>query len=191
VADAALRDSLVASLTTDLAIPRDAVRSAMKVPKPEAGRADESVPDRGVETIKLSEGLSMLCRLALTSPEVREWLRGQTPAVDFEPGGALLDAVARVEGDVPESRIMALAAADLGEGAERTLSAMESRLALDAPLERARQIWAGLVVQKLRERMEGLKNSLGKPNLTSEERAKIQKQILDLKIRVADVFRPA
>jgi hypothetical protein len=39
--------------------------------------------------------------------------------------------------------------------------------------------------------MEGLKNSLGKPNLTSEERAKIQKQILDLKIRVADVFRPA
>lgn len=191
VADVALRDSIVASLTTDLAIPRDAVRSAMKAPKPETGGGDETAPARVVETIKLSQGLSMLCRLALTSPEVREWLRGQTPAVDFEPGGALLDAVARVEGEVSESRIMALAAAELGEGAERTLSALESRLPLDEPLERARQIWAGLVVQKLRERMEGLKNSLGKPDLASEERAKIQKQILDLKIRVADIFRPA
>jgi hypothetical protein len=38
--------------------------------------------------------------------------------------------------------------------------------------------------------MEGLKSQLIDPSVSVTEREKIQKQILDLKIRVADVQRP-
>jgi hypothetical protein len=58
------------------------------------------------------------------------------------------------------------------------------------PLPRAMETWAGLEAQKLLQEVEGLKNRLAQPGLSAEERMKMQKVILDLKIRVADVSRP-
>ena len=190
VSDAALRDSLVASLTTDLAIPRDAIRAAMKAPSVESSESEPAEALRAVESIPLSQGMAILVRLALADETVREWLREQPPATEIESGGRLLDAIVNVGPKDSERAVVQAVVADLGESAERTLSAMNVRYALDEPLPRAQQIWNGLLGQKLRDRMEGLKNSLGNPALTAEQRGKIQKQILDLKIRVADVLRP-
>jgi hypothetical protein len=144
-----------------------------------------------LESIPLSQGLAMLCRLALIDGTVRTWLLEQPPAAEIEPGGHLLDAIAKVDEAESEGGVLHAVVSELGEVAERTLSALETRHSLVEPLSRAQQIWTGLLVQRLKEKMEGLKNSLGQAGLTAEDRSKIQKQILDLKIKVADVFRPS
>jgi len=191
VSDAAMRDSLVVTLTTDLAIPRESIRLAMKAPAPDPGEVRRSEPVPRMESIPLSQGLAMLCRLALIDGAVRTWLVTQPPAAEIEPGGRLLDSIVRVPSEESESGVLTSVVSEIGEAAERTLSALDTRHPLDEPLSRAQQIWTGLLVQRLKEKMEGLKNSLGQAGISSEDRSKIQKQILDLKIRVADVFRPS
>lgn len=190
VSDAALRDSLVASLTTDLAIPRDAIRAAMKAPSVETHDSEPAETRPAIDPIPLSQGMGILVRLALADEAVREWLQDQPPAAEIESGGRLLDAIVNVGPKDSERAVIQAVVGELGESAERTLSALDVRYALDEPLPRAQQIWNGLLGQKLRDRMEGLKNSLGNSALSAEQRGKIQKQILDLKIRVADVLRP-
>jgi len=141
-----------------------------------------------VELIPLSAGMRMLCHMALSSEEVREWLRAQEPAAELEPGGALLDKLSLAPFADGESAAGFLASLNAAE--ERTLSAFDLRHPLPEPLPRAKQTWTGLLAQKLALQIEGLKNRLGRPGLENDERIKIQKLILDLKIRVADVHRP-
>jgi len=187
VQDAALRESLLGRLASRLALPHPAIRAAMKAPPPTADHEGE--PDvTPVAQIPLSAGMRMLCHLALGSEEVREWLRAQEPAADLEPGGALLDKLSLAPFSDRESSAGFLASLTAAE--ERTLSACDLRHPLPDPLPRARQTWTGLLAQKLAQQIEGLKSRLAQPGLGNDERLKIQKLILDLKIRVADVHRP-
>ena len=187
VQDAALRESLLGRLASRLALPHPAIRAAMKAPPPAADHDEETI-EAPVELISLSAGMRMLCHMALGSEEVREWLRAQEPAAELEPGGALLDKLSLAafsDGESPAGFLASLSAAE-----ERTLSAFDLRHPLPDPLPRAQQTWTGLLAQKLALQIDGLKSRLGRPGLENEDRVKIQKLILDLKIRVADVHRP-
>jgi hypothetical protein len=161
----------------------------MKAPSQDTGNEGGVVPlDEPVQKITLSAGMHMLCQIALASSEVREWLRAQAPAASFEPGGALVDKLTQAEfdgGTLPSSLLSTLSASE-----ERTLSSLDTRRPMPAPLDRAKLTWQGLVIQQLTQKMEGLKSQLVDPSVPVGEREKIQKQILDLKIRVADVQRP-
>lgn len=186
IQDAALRESLLGRLASRLALPQQAVRAAMKPPS-SSEPDDDSQPAPEVETISLSPGLSMLCRLALGSRSVREWLREAGTAKDLDPNGRILDEIARVEceDDQPVALHM------IGGAAERALSALDMSRPITAPLPKARETWAGLASQNLVREIEGLKSRLAEPGIPATERARIQKLILDLKIRLADSFRPS
>jgi len=190
VQDAALREALLGRLASRLGIPQQAIRAAMKAPAatPEEAPPDDAPPEP--EQIVLTPGMAILCRLAMTSQEVRLWLREQDcPALD--PQGRLLGTIAQA--DFSDDSPMGLASflGSLGGAEERALSAIDlTRRAVD-PIGLARETWGGLIAQNLNREIEGLKNRLGQPGLPSEARVKIQKQILDLKIRVADGFRPS
>ena len=69
-------------------------------------------------------------------------------------------------------------------------SGLDLTRTLADPLPKAVETWAGLEAQKWLQEVEGLKNKLARPGLSGDERMKIQKLILDLKIRVEDVSRP-
>lgn len=190
VQDAALREALLGRLASRLGIPQQAIRAAMKAP---AATSEEAPPDEThpePEQIVLSPGMTILCRLAMTSQEVRLWLREQDcPALD--PQGRLLGSIAQA--DFSDDSPMGLASflGSLGGAEERVLSAIDlTRRAAD-PIGLAREAWGGLIAQNFNREIEGLKNRLGEPGLPAEARVKIQKQILDLKIRVADGFRPS
>ena len=189
VQDAVLRESILGRISSRLSLPHAVIRSAMKAPSQDTGNEGVVVPlDEPVQKITLSAGMHMLCQIALASSEVREWLRGQAPAASFEPGGALVDKLTHAEfdgGTLPASLLSTLSASE-----ERTLSSLDTRRPMPAPLDRAKLTWQGLVIQQLTQKMEGLKSQLVDPSVPVGEREKIQKQILDLKIRVADVQRP-
>lgn len=189
VQDAVLRESILGRISSRLSLPHAVIRSAMKAPNQDSGKERSVVSlDEPVEKITLSAGMHMLCQIALASSEVREWLRTQAPAVSFEPGGALVDKLTQAEfdgGTLPTALLSTLSAAE-----ERMLSSLDTRRPMPAPLDRAKMTWQGLVIQQLTQKMEGLKSQLAEPSVPVAEREKIQKQILDLKIRVADVQRP-
>ena len=189
VQDAVLRESILGRISSRLSLPHAVIRSAMKAPSQDTGNEGVVVPlDEPVQKITLSAGMHMLCQIALASSEVREWLRAQAPAASFEPGGALVDKLTHAEfdgGTLPSSLLSTLSASE-----ERTLSSLDTRRPMPAPLDRAKLTWQGLVIQQLTQKMEGLKSQLVDPSVPVGEREKIQKQILDLKIRVADVQRP-
>jgi len=189
VQDAVLREAILGRISSRLSLPHAVIRSAMKAPSQDTGNEGGVVPlDEPVQKITLSAGMHMLCQIALASSEVREWLRAQAPAASFEPGGALVDKLTQAEfdgGTLPSSLLSTLSASE-----ERTLSSLDTRRPMPAPLDRAKLTWQGLVIQQLTQKMEGLKSQLVDPSVPVGEREKIQKQILDLKIRVADVQRP-
>lgn len=190
VQDAVLRESLLGRMASRLSLPQSAIRSAMKAPQgdfeAEASREEEPTT---VEKFVLSAGMEMLCRLAFSSAEVREWLNTQPAAVSFEPGGLLVDRLTQAGyadgGELPASFLAGLSAAE-----ERVFSAFGTHRPVAEPLERAKQTYQGLNIQHLTRQIEGLKSHITDPALPVAERSKIQKQILDLTIRVADVRRP-
>ena len=188
IQDAALRESVLGRLATRLALPHAAIRAAMKAPSNQENA--EETPAAQLEHLTLSPGMRMLCHLALISLDVREWLRKKGSAASLDPNGDLLDKIARadyVDGDpVAMTRFLST----LGGAEERAFSGLNLTRSLADPLSKAMETWAGLEAQKLLQDVEGLKNRLAQPGLPSGERMKIQKQILDLKILIADVSRP-
>lgn len=189
VQDAVQREATLGRLATLLGIPQATIRAVMKAPKTDT--AQNPTPEESglvPEKITLSAGMHMLCQIALSSGDVREWLRTQAPAVGFEPGGNLVDKIARE--DFADGTIPATLFANLSAAEERTLSAFDTRRRIPDPLPRAQSTWQGLVVQQLIQKIDGLKSRSAEPSLSGEDREKIQKQIIDLTIRVKDVQRP-
>lgn len=188
IQEAALRESVLGRLATRLALPHAAIRAAMKAPSTQESAGEN--PASEVEKLTLSPGMGMLCHLALVSSDVRKWLREKGSAAGLDPLGSLLDRMARAEyadGDpVAVTRFLGT----LGGAEERTFSGLDLTRPIADPLPKAMETWAGLEAQKWLQEVEGLKNRLAQPGLSAEERMKIQKLILDLKIRVADVSRP-
>ncbi len=188
IQDAALRESLLGRLASRLALPQQAIRAAMKPPGKAEAVGDEP-PE--VETLSLSPGIAMLCRLAMGSRSVREWVRKQSSAGEFDPNGGLLDQIARAEFEDEDPAAVTVVLSAIGGAGERALSALNLSRPIADPLVKARETWSGLAAQKLAREIEGLKSRLGQPGLATEERVKIQKLILDLKIQLADGFRPS
>ncbi len=189
VGDAVLRESTLGKMATRLGVPQSTIRQFMKAPtlandsRPEETNAIES------PVLELSPGMRILCQLAVQSAEVRAWLRAQTPLARYEGAGSLVDKVAAVDfedGAPPPAAFLAT----LDPSEERVLTALTTERSMPEPLDRAKQTARGMYVRNLNQQMEILMAEVANPALTSPERQKIQKQILDLKIRVADVHRP-
>jgi len=188
VQDAVLRETILGRTASRLGLPQGAIRVAMKAPSVEQDETQAQAPQQE-EELTLSAGMEMLCRLALTSQEVRSWLRTQNRLDDFEPGAVLVTKLAQAdyedEAPPPPTLLAQLTGAE-----ERLISAMDIHRPTPTPLDRAKQILQGLSVQQLTREIEGLKSRIANPAIPADERQKIQKQILDLTIRVADVRRP-
>ena len=188
VQDAVLRETILGRTASRLGLPQGAIRVAMKAPSVEQDETQPQAPQQE-EELTLSAGMEMLCRLALTSQEVRTWLRTQIRLDDFEAGAVLVTKLSQAdyedEAPPPPTLLAQLTGAE-----ERLISAMDIHRPTPTPLDRAKQILQGLSVQQLTREIEGLKSRIANPAIPADERQKIQKQILDLTIRVSDVQRP-
>ena len=188
IQDAALRESVLGRLATRLALPHAAIRAAMKAPSVQDSQ--ETPADLPPEHLPLSPGIGMLCHLALVSSDVRAWLQQKGSAVDLDPRGELLDKISLAGYPDEDPAAVTRFLSTLGSTEERMFSGLDLTRTLADPLPKAVETWAGLEAQKWLQEVEGLKNKLARPGLSGDERMKIQKLILDLKIRVEDVSRP-
>lgn len=189
VGDAVLRESTLGKMATRLGIPQSAIRQVMKAPTVAGHTEAPEAPAAESPPLELSPGMRILCQLAVQSADVRAWLRSQPPLSRFETGGALVDNVAKAEfedGSTPPAAFLAT----LDPSEERILSAMIESRPMPEPLHRAIQTAQGMHVRHLKQQTEILMAEVSNPALSGAERQKIQKQILDLKIRVADALRP-
>ena len=188
VQDAVLRETILGRTASRLGLPQGAIRVAMKAPSVEQDETQAQAPQKE-EELTLSAGMEMLCRLALTSQEVRSWLRTQNRLDDFEPGAVLVTKLSHADYE-DEAPLPPTLLAQLTGAEERLISAMDIHRPTPTSLDRAKQILQGLSVQQLTREIEGLKSRIANPAIPADERQKIQKQILDLTIRVSDVRRP-
>lgn len=189
IQDAALRESTLGRLATRLSLPHNAIRAVMKPPaNQDSGGEDNAVPQ--VEKITLSQGMEILCRLALGSRDVRVWLREQGSAANLDSHGWLLDKIAVADYPDGDQAAITRFLGTLGRAEETVFSGLDLTRSMTDPMALVRETWTGIASQKLLQEVEGLKNRLDRPGLTLEEKLKIQKQILDLKIRVSEGSRP-
>lgn len=190
VQDAPLREALLGRLASRLGLPHQAIRSAMKAPSSTEDPGSEDDPAAEIATVVFSPGMLILCRLAMTSRDVREWLR-EKDCSGIDPQGGLLEKICRA--DFADGDPLALAAVlgSFGGPSERALSAIDLSRPASDPVALARETMSGLHAQNLGREIEGLKSQLSRPGLPAGERMKIQKLILDLKIRVAEGLQPS
>ena len=189
VQDAVLREALLGRISTRLGVSPASIRASMKAPSVERDSQDPGPQTPTEDAISLTEGMKMLGQLVLASSEVREWLRTQTPLAEFEPQAAILDKLSRA--DFPDhSPLSAALISEISGAEERFLSSLETLRVAPNPLQRAKSTIHGLRIRQFDQRIEELKSRVGDSSLPLEERQKIQKQILDLKIRMADLRRP-
>lgn len=186
IPDSVFQESCVAGLCARLGVSPGAVRTHMKVPatKDEAAEIMEAEPPP-----PLPPAIEMLARLAIASGDARAWLRSHDPVATLDPAGDFVDRIAALDFDesgTPPAGFLA----GLNVQEERAFSKLVQRTPGGDLLQATQLNYQGLQIAQIQARIENLKGSISAPALSTQERQSLQKQILDLTIRLAEVRRP-
>lgn len=154
----------------------------------EDGEADD--PAAGFE--KPPVGVTFLLKLALEHDEARKWLHAQAweELLPRVAGGALLARVLAAELHVADPASTGAFLATLPPAEEAFLTGLLMGKPFPQPMVVARDSWRGLERTLLGERLATLESHLRLPGLSTEEITRLQKEILDLQLRLKDIARP-
>lgn len=193
VSDPALREAIANRVRARLELSGEAFAALMKsaAARPtDAAPADE--PEREpVERIDLPESARLLYRLALGSPEAREWMRSQTVAPgalgqEFE----LLDRLVESGIEVEKPAGFATFCAELSRAEERLLSELRpEKVPTDAAAVVA-DAWRGIRAGNIREEIARLNARKRQPELSLAEITELTKQTLDLHGQLTELLKP-
>jgi DNA primase len=183
--DPALRETVATRMRARLELTEAAFAMLVKEAKlPDPDREDEPTPEEAAE-IELPEAARLLCRLAILSPEAREWMRARPePAATFGPAYALVDRLLAAEAPLEEPAAFAAFSATLPREQERALVGLRLGAKPENAPQRAADTWAGLLRQQLSAEIATLQARQRLPELPVEEVASLHKQILDLQKRL-------
>ena len=193
--DAALRETTTAHVASTLGISVGALQEAAE--KNPLTFADESTqgnqPAPGPHrVVKVSASTELICRLAILSPEVREWLTTQSsPAPsELDPELELLnELLPPLKGvkDLSPSTLLALIPQEL----QSLVSGWEFEKMPVSPLEAVQDALRNLHLLNLKKRQNAAAIQLRSPGLSGEVMLSIQKEILDLQQKINDLSAPA
>lgn len=187
VTDPVLRSTIIAFIAARLDIPSDQLTKLIpaKPTLPDAEETEVAPPKEA--PIILGETAAMLCRLALASPEARQWLAEQNSLslLEFGEDFAVLQAI--LESELPAGPTLL---ASLPDRLQNTLSSLDLEKNPPNPLEMVQKYWTGMLGQHLHKRQQAAKSRLRLPNLQPHQIHEIQKEILDLQLQLKDISRP-
>jgi hypothetical protein len=142
--------------------------------------------------LRVSASTELICRLALLSPEVREWLSHQNaPSPEtLDPELALLpdllDPLRGVE-NPSLSTVLAL----IPERFQPLISSWELEKMPGSPLAAVQDAFRNLHLQLLKKQQQSAGLLLRTPGLSSDKMLSVQKEILDLQAKINDLSAPA
>jgi DNA primase len=161
--------------------------------KPRRESAPNARTPAAEKPLALSEGIALLCRLALLNPECHAFLAAHPspPPERLGPGGDFLAKILAHPPLADSPATMAAFASSLPPPMEKALAALDLNRPPSEPLETCRSAWSGLAAAILREQRDATQAGLRQQGLPQDQRAKLQKQILDLSKQLNDLVRPA
>ena len=142
--------------------------------------------------LKVSASTELICRLALLSSEVRDWLSQQNaPSPEkLDPELALLpdllDPLRGVE-NPSLSTVLAL----IPERFQPLISSWELEKMPGSPLAAVQDAFRNLHLQLLKKQQQSAGLLLRSPGLSSDKMLSVQKEILDLQAKINDLSAPA
>lgn len=187
VSDAVLREAVIGKITARMEISSNDFRSMLQTPKREAGETR----NKPVPVTKLDTAVGLLCLLALRDPKARDWIRSRPRELLKEEPDAdlllkILDADIRTEDQNSVNGFIA----GLGSEATTILSALLLEKVPEKTMEVAQDSWNAIERRSIKRRQEALSSRLRLPDLSMDEIAGIQKEILDLQRHLTHITRP-
>ncbi|MGH8046875.1 MAG: DNA primase [Chthoniobacterales bacterium] len=187
IEDPALSEAVSARLRARMEISETAFTTLIlnaKVPEPD--REPEVVAE--TPEIQLSESARLLCRLAILSPEAREWMRTRPePASIFGPEYALVDHLITADAALETPSVFSSFSASLPVAEERALAGLHVGKLPENPADVAADAWRGLLRQKLSGEIASVQARMRHPDTLAEEVGPLHKQILDLQEHLRDL----
>lgn len=188
IPDPALREAVAQRVRVRLELTDTAFTALVKnAARADADRdAERSAP---VQEVKLTEAARLLCRLAIVSPEAREWMRSRPEkAVQAFGGGfrlldALLDSGVALESPAAFAGFCAMLPSDQ----ESALAGLRLGKPPENPVAIVEEAWRGLRTAGIRERITAIQSRMRLPETGIAEAADLHKQILDLQKRLGEV----
>jgi len=191
--EAVLRETTSAHVGARLGLsPAALAEAAARSPVTQPEEAGDPVAASRPIPRKVSASTELICRLALVSPEVREWLETQTDPspVSLDPDLALLEELLpplRGLGSPLLAEILSLIPAHL----QGLVSSWELEKMSASPLDAAKDAIRNLRLLDLKKKQQEAVLQLKNPALNREKIISLQKEILDLQVKLNDLFAPA
>ena len=185
LSEEALREATASKIAVRLGISVGALMKAALKVAPTEEEVSREVQEK---PLKLSPGIELLCRLILTSAEVREWLREQKESFS----GELNEEWTLVQELLEHASLLAegsqaLFLAELPPALQRLISSWDLERPIADSLSKAKDTWNGLRTAYWKRRQAATTALLKKPGIQNEEMIKIQKEILDLQRIINEV----
>lgn len=142
--------------------------------------------------LKVSASTELICRLALLSNEVRDWLSQQTsPSPEkLDPELALLpDLLNPLRGT--ENPSLSTVLALIPERFQPLISSWELEKMPGSPLAAVQDAFLNLHLQLLKKQQQSAGLLLRTPGLSRDKMLSVQKEILDLQAKINDLSAPA
>ena len=193
--DAALRETTTAHVASTLGISVAALQeAAAKNPLTLAEESSQSAETSSAakRPLKVSASTELICRLAIISPQVREWLSHQNSPrpEELDPELQLLNELLpplKEVSDPSPSTFLALIPQEL----QSLISGWEFEKMPDSPLEAVQDAFRNLQLLDLKKRQNFAAIQLRSPGLSGEKMLSIQKEILDLQQKIKHLSAPA
>jgi len=191
--EAALRETTSSHVAARLGLSVEALSEA-------AAKNPVSLPEQEAEPTsarplpsKISASTELICRLALTSAEVRQWLASAAnpSPVELDPElsllGDLLPCLDQLTEEPTPSVILALIPASL----QSLVSSWELEKMPESPLLAVQDAFLNLRLLDLKKKQQEAALRLRAPGITTEKMLSVQKEILDLQAMINDLSAPA
>ena len=190
--EAALRETTLAYVASRLGLSTAALQEAgRKHPVNLSENESPSPAPSSSPAIKASASTELICRLAILSPEVREWLSAQgfPELLKLDPELSLLEEIIPPLSGLDNPSPSALLSL-LSPGLQSLVSSWELERIASEPLRSVQDAIRGLRLNNVKKKQVSLTLELRNPDLTSQKITALQKEILDLRALINDLSAP-
>jgi DNA primase len=156
-------------------------------------QADESIEisDAVAPPLKLDPTIRLLCLVALRDETARAWLLEEhwSDMLEQEPDSELLAKILMADLQTEDPVSMQSFLVTLTAAEEAAVTGLLEERQIQSPLMVAHDAWRELERRRIQRRLDACKARMRQPGLPPEDTTKLQKEVLDLTVHLANVAK--